>query len=121
MEDFIGLDYNLMTEQQKASDKSDFIIVNKEKECLRQYEVVTVPAHCFNKFTQDKRNAFSYVLLESRIAVQDTKANSFAIHPDVSHMVRTKDLRDRGDKTVLVKSANSAVSLGNDRNYTGKS
>ena len=122
VEDFIGLDYNLMSEQQKASgDKSDFIILNKEKEILRQYEGATVPAHRFNKFTQDKRNAFSYVLLESRIAVQDTKANSFAIHPDVSHMVSTKDLRDRGDKTVLVKSANSAVSLGNDRNYTGKS
>ena len=121
VEDVIGLDYDLLTAQEKSSgDKSNHLFSETEKECLRQYEGATRPAHRLNKFLQATQNAVPYVLFESRLAVQDTDADSFAIHPDVSHMTRTTDLRKRGDMTVLITSS-STVSLNDNRNYTGES
>ena len=37
----------------------------------------------------------------------------------LSHMKRTKDLRARGAKTVLVKESGASVNLTNERNFTG--
>ena len=86
---------------------------------MSHFEGAAEPAKRLNKFLQDGRNAFPYVLYECRLSIQDTRSGTFAIHQDISHMKRTKDLRARGATTVLVKESEASIRLTNERSFTG--
>ena len=66
-------------------------------------------------FLQDNSNAWSYVLFELRVTMQNSSADTFAIYPD--EVNRTKDLRNRGEKTVLVVRSDAEVSRDVSKNY----
>ena len=68
-------------------------------------------------FLQDEDNAYVYVLFYFRVNINETSAPTLDIYENVSRMDRTKDLRDRGEKTVLVKKADVAVDA-DDANIT---
>ena len=86
---------------------------------MSHFEGAAEPAKRLNKFLQVGRNIFLYVLYECRLAIQDTRFGTFAIHQDISHMKRTKDLQARGATTVLVKESEASIRLTNERSFTG--
>ena len=77
---------------------------------IRQFEPAAAPARELTKFLQEKRNAAPYVLFMCRVTVQDSSSETFTMVEDVSHMRATKDLRKRGEKTILVKTSSATVS-----------
>jgi hypothetical protein len=97
---------------------------------LHQFECAAGPAITFSKFTQDNRDTFSYVLFESRHTVAQSREDNFNMFngkkwclllimhiksnticlSDVSHMSRTIDLHNRGQRTILVKCGSAIVS-----------
>lgn len=115
-----GLDHTLLTEIEKRNnDFSRLTFSDREKKILRHFEGASLPAQKLCKFLQDKNpNAWAYVTFELARAIQTTSAPTIAIHPDVSHMARTKDLRDRGDKTVLLRKSGVDVSEDEAKNYS---
>ena len=114
-----GMDFGLLTEEEQAkNDNSNYSYTEHDKKVMRQWEGVAEPANRLCKFLQDDTNAWSQVTFELRIAIQDTTAPTVPIFSDISCMDRTKDLRNRGDKTVLVKKSGVDVSLDVANNYT---
>ena len=88
-----GMDWDLLSdEEKKNNDTSSFEYSDEEKKILRQYEGAAMPAREYSKFLQDNRNAWSYVLFETRVVLSLSSAEQFCIHRDVSHMDRTVDL-----------------------------
>ena len=106
-----GTDYDI------NNDISSLTYTESDKEILRQFEGAAAPARSFSKFLQDNRNAWTYVLFQSRLSIQMTSDETFAIYRDKSHMDRTVDLRQRGDKSVLVKTDGAVVSIEEEKNY----
>ena len=114
-----GDDWSLLTEvEQNANDTSRLMYLDRDKKVLRHWEGAGAPAKRLCKFLQHKDNAWSYFTFEFRVAIQDTSAPTIAIYDDVSRMDRTKDLRSRGDRTVLVKKSGVTVHLDTSKNYT---
>ncbi len=115
-----GLDWSLLTEtEQKNNDLSRLTFSEREKKVLRHFEGASLPAKKLCKFLQDNStDAWGYVTFELVLALRTTSAPTVAIYSDVSHMARTKDLRDRGEKTVLLKKSGVTVSPDTAKNYT---
>ena len=76
---------------------------------LRQFEAAAAPARELTKFLQEKRNAPPYVLFMFRVTINNSSSKTFTMVEDVSHMKATKDLRKRGEKTILVKTSSATV------------
>ena len=77
-----GADRFLLTAEEVESGNWDRLVyTERDKKILRQYEGIAEPARAFSKFLQDRRNTPSYVLFESRLAIKNTSAKYFAIHP----------------------------------------
>lgn len=51
------------------------------------------------------------------MTLQETGADTIVIHPDVSRTDRVKDLRKRGDKSILVKKGGTVVDHDEARRY----
>ena len=77
---------------------------------MRQFEAAADPARELTKFLQEKRNAAPYVLFMCRVTINNSSSNTFTMVEDVSHMKATKDLRKRGEKTILVKTSATVLS-----------
>lgn len=76
-----GIDYDMLTpDEQQSGDTSRLTYTPSNKKILRQYEGAATPGKLFSKFLQDRRNTPSYVLVESRLAVQSASADWFPIH-----------------------------------------
>jgi hypothetical protein len=77
-----GDDYNLLSaEEKEAEDTSSYAHTEEDKVVLRMFEGASAPTMSFLKFTQDNKNAFSYVLFQSRLAIAQSREDSFAIVP----------------------------------------
>ncbi len=134
-----GDDCNLLNPARAAAkDYSRLTYTDFDKMILRQFECASGPEITFSKFTQDNRDTFSYVLFESRRTVAQSREDNFSmfngkkwcllliIHiksnticlSDASHMSRTIDLRNRGQRTILVKGGSAIVSNTNARKYS---
>lgn len=60
-----GLDYHLLTaEEKKSGDIDRLIYTEDDKMVLRQWEASAMEALYFSKFTQERGNSYSYLLLE---------------------------------------------------------
>jgi hypothetical protein len=62
-----------------SNDFSRVSYTDHDKAVLRQFEGASMPAKKFSKFTQDNREAWSYVLYESRLAIALSRDESFTI------------------------------------------
>ncbi len=115
-----GLDHGMLTENEhRDEDYSRLAYTDDDKKALLHFEAAATPAKRLCMFLQLKTNAWPYVRLELVLAVQNTAADTVATYSgDVSHMERTKDLRNRGEKTVLIKKSEASVSPDVARNYT---
>ena len=115
-----GADYDLLDDDKKEmEDITDHTYTDRDKKILRHYEGASEPAKRLVKFLQDNTtDAWSYVTFELRLALQRTNARAIAIYPDVSRFDRTKDLRNRGEKSVLVKKAGVTACPSKERNYS---
>ena len=89
-----------------------------DKMILRQYESAASPAAIFCKFFQDNRNASPYLLFMIRFTIAESSADTFVMYDDVSSKNRTKDLRKRGEKTILVKSSTAVVDEATANEYS---
>lgn len=77
-----GDDYDMLTKEEKESgDVSRLTYTDEDNLVLRMFEGASAPAMTFLKFTQDNRNAFSYVLFQSKLAVAQSRESSFSIVP----------------------------------------
>lgn len=77
-----GDDRHLLTASEiESNDYGGLTYTQEDKKILRQYEGVSLPSRNYSKFLQDRNNTPSYVLFESRMAIQDTLAEYFVIHP----------------------------------------
>jgi len=75
-----GSDRDLLNASEIASnDFSRVTYTDCDKVVLRQFEGASVPAKKFSKFTQDNREAWSYVLYESRLTIALSREESFTI------------------------------------------
>ena len=105
-----GIDHSMLSSEEiEAGDMSRLLYTNHDKKVLRHFEGLSVPAHRLRLFLQDKRNAWSYLTFMLRVTVQDTLAPMTAIYADISRMDTTTDLRNRGQKTVLVERSDAVV------------
>ena len=112
-------DYDSLTVQEKESDDFDRVMYTSEdKMILCQFEGAADPAYDLCKFFQDNRNAATYLLFMIRLTILESSANTFTMHEDVSGRSRTKDLRQRGDKTVLVKSPTTNLRAADTNEYS---
>jgi hypothetical protein len=71
----------LSAEEKEADDTSSYAHTDEDKDLLRMFKDASAPAMSFLKFTQDNKNAFSYVLFQSRLAITQSRQDSFAIVP----------------------------------------
>lgn len=114
-----GLDYGLLTEDERdQEDISRLSYTEHDMLVMRQWEGVAGPAKRLCKFLQDDKNAWPYLTFEFRLAIQETSAPTVAIFSDTSRMDRTKDLRSRGERTVLIRRSGVEVSSEDAKNYT---
>lgn len=114
-----GMDYALLNEAERAAnDITNYSYTDRDKKILRHFEGAAVPAKRLCKFLQDGRNSWAYATYELRLALQDTASPTIAIYADISRMDRIKDLRKRGEKTVLVKKSGVDVCQDVAKNYT---
>ena len=88
-----------------------------DKAILLQFEAASAPVRAYSKFLQDRRDSVCYLLYESRFVIQTTSAETFAMHPDISHRRTTRDLRKRGEKSILVKSSKAFVDDDQEMEY----
>ena len=113
-----GDDHKMLTEEeQKDNDVSRLSYTEEDKTVIFIYKGAADPARRLCKFLQDKRNAFGYSTFEVQYCLQKTNAPTIIIFADVSHMSRTKDLRNR-QKTVLLKKSGVTVGESIAKNYT---
>ena len=100
-----GIDYRRLTkEEQEANDTSRFAHTDHDRRVLRHFEGAAEAAKMLCMFLQDENNACVYVLFYFRVIIKETSAPTMAIYKDISRMVCTKDLRNRGEKTVLART-----------------
>ena len=77
-----GADRHMLTDAEVESNNHARLTYSKlDRKILRQYEGASLPSRTNSKFLQDRRNTASYVLFESRMAIQNMLAKYFAIHP----------------------------------------
>lgn len=113
-----GDNHDKLTDDERAANNiSRFLYSDEQKKALRQFEAGAEVATVFSKFLQDKRFTFSYVLLEAQFAVASASEPFFGMRADVSHSHATTDLRKRGEHTILVKKAGTAVDDEVDKGY----
>jgi hypothetical protein len=82
-----GADYNA---SMGANEKNELTYTEEDVTVIRQFVGAAGPARVLTKFFQDNRNAYAYTLIETRIALQQSSADFFAITADVSHMDRSE-------------------------------
>ena len=113
-----GMDYEMLSDTERANnDISAHSFTDREKKILRQFEGVAMPAKQLCKYLQNNHSAcWAYMPFNLRLT-QETGADTITIYPDVSRTDRVKDLRKRGDKTVLVKRSRVEVSTDVAKNY----
>ena len=68
-----------------SNDADRFVYTTEDKMILRQYEGAAAPAKSFSKFTQDRRESWSYVLFEARLAINTSREEYFAIVQGMHH------------------------------------
>ena len=68
-----------------------------------------MPTVKLSKFAQDRRDVSASLMFQQRLAIQNSSTDTMEMHPDVSHMERTVDLRDRGGRTILLKHKRDVV------------
>jgi hypothetical protein len=75
-----GDDHELLTPAEAATkDYFRLTYADLDKMILRQFECAAGPAITFTKFTQDNRDAFSYVLFEARRTVAQSREENFTM------------------------------------------
>ncbi len=130
---------NLLTPAEAAAKYySRLTYTDLDKMILHQFECAAGPEIIFSKFIQDNRDTSSYVLFESRRTVAQSREDNFSMFngkkwclllimhiksnticlSDVSHMSRTVDLHNRGQRTILVKHGSAIVSDAVARKYS---
>ena len=113
-----GEDYDkLTTEEQQNNDISRVMFSNQEKRIMRHFEGGASIARELSKFLQDRKFLFSYVLFESRLAVDSASEDFFGIVNDVSHSHSTVDLRARGNCVILVKKLGALIDDDIEKSY----
>jgi len=114
-----GMDYSMLSEVEKANnDISAHSFTDRDKKVLRQFEGVATPAKVFCMYLQNNHpSCWAYQTFELRLTLQDTGADTIPIYPDISRTDRVKDLRNRGDKTILVKKSGVEVNAETAKNY----
>lgn len=134
-----GIDYGALTTEEKSSGKPYFyqtlllswiltflqclgnidrvIYTDEDKSILLQFEAASAPVRLFSKFLQDRRDSVCYLLYESRLVIQHTSTETFSMHADISHRKTTRDLRKRGEKSILVRSSKAFVGDDEEKEY----
>ena len=108
-----GIDRGLLTDEERANnDTTRLSYTERDKRVLRQYEGAASPSKSLCMVLQEKYNAWSYTLFHVRIALQQTSSNYFAIHEDAIANNQAADLRNRGERNVLVRKA--GVNIGDE-------
>ncbi len=75
-----GEDRGLLTADEVSSeDYSRLSYTDEEKMILCQFKGAATAAKVFSKFTQDGQDAWSYVLLSTRLAIHQSKTDTFTI------------------------------------------
>ncbi len=75
-----GEDHGLLTADEVSSeDYSRLSYTHDEKMILCQFEGAATAAKVFSKFTQDGQDAWSYVLFSDRLAIHQSKTDTFTI------------------------------------------
>lgn len=114
-----GDDYHLLEKkEQDANDISRLSYTEHDKKVLRHFEAAALPAKTLCKSPQDGQYVWAYLLFELQVARESTLAPTMATYADVGRMDRTKDLRNRGEKTVLLKKSTASVAPETARDYT---
>ena len=54
---------------------------HQDKMILHQFEGASIPAKLFSKFTKDTKETWSYILIESRLAIALLCSDTFTIQP----------------------------------------
>lgn len=76
-----GDDYvSLTAEEKSSSDLDAHVYTDHDKMVLRQFEASAMQAKYFSKFTQERGNSYAYVLMEIRLAIQNTSGDFFLMH-----------------------------------------
>ncbi|EJK63933.1 hypothetical protein THAOC_15380 [Thalassiosira oceanica] len=113
-----GIDYGALTTEEKSSGNIDRVIyTDEDKSILLQFEAASAPVRLFSKFLQDRRDSVCYLLYESRLVIQHTSTETFSMHADISHRKTTRDLRKRGEKSILVRSSKAFVGDDEEKEY----
>ncbi len=60
---------------------AELTYTDNDKMVLRQFEGATVPAKVYSKFTQDTKKTWLYVLYESKLAIANSRKDTFTIQP----------------------------------------
>ena len=63
----------------ESNNVSRLNYTDHDKMVLRQFEGAAILAKKFSKLTKDKRNTWSYVLFESRLAIEVSRSDTFTI------------------------------------------
>ena len=114
-----GMDHGRLSEaEQQNNGISSHAYTDHDRRVLRHWEGAAQPAKRLCKVLQDDNDAYTQLLFEYRVAIQDTSAPTIPIFADISRMDRTKDLCNRGDKTLLAKKSDVDVLPDVIKNYT---
>lgn len=114
-----GMDHGLLSDVERdANDISAHSFTERDRKVLPQFEGVAMPAKNLCKYLQNNNAAcWAYSTFYLRLTLQETGADTIVIHPDVSRTDRVKDLRKRGDKSILVKKGGTVVDHDEARRY----
>jgi hypothetical protein len=76
-----GDDYNLHNDEEKSNGNTERLSYDeRDVMVLRQYEASAMEAKYFSKFTQERGNSYSSMLLEIKIALQNCSGDYFTMH-----------------------------------------
>ena len=114
-----GIDYGRLTEvEQEAKDISRLSYTEHNRRVIRRYEGAAKLDKILCKFLQDENHVYACVLYHFRLVIKNMSVLTVYIYANILCMDRMKDLRNRGEKTVLVKKSDVVVDTDEAKNYT---
>ena len=82
----------LTAEEASAEDYTRLNYTESDKMILRQFECAAEPAITFSKFTQDRRETFSYVFYESRKTIAQSRRDTFSMYNGENNVCRSSSI-----------------------------
>jgi hypothetical protein len=74
----MGEDHYMLNRQELDDNSfSRLTYTDRDKIIMHQFERAAMPAKMYSKFTQDKRDTWSYILFESRLVIDMHRSDTF--------------------------------------------